>query len=107
MAEGKTELRVSREIAPAIICLLGTSRCGSTLLQSVIANDSGAISLGEISRVHELLEKQYECACGKKLADCTFWASALDDLKRTAPLVAWSKAHGSNAAGSREEFLPP
>ena len=77
---------------PAIICLLGTARSGSTLLQRVVELNSNAIGLGEISRVHELLERQSACACGAKLAACAFWASALRDLRQTAPLVAWSKA---------------
>jgi hypothetical protein len=58
----------------------------------VLASNSGAIPLGEIARVHELLEKQSKCTCGKKLAACNFWATALKDLRRTAPVAAWSKA---------------
>jgi hypothetical protein len=57
----------------------------------VIELNSNAIGLGEISRVHELLERGSQCACGKSLAACPFWASALQDLRQTAPLVAWSK----------------
>ena len=82
----------SDQSSAAIICLLGTARSGSTLLQRVIELESNAIGLGEISCVHKLLERQCECACGEKLAACTFWAPALPDLRRTAPLVAWSKA---------------
>ncbi len=78
--------------SPIILCLLGTSRCGSTLLQSVLARDSGAIALGEISRARELLERQSQCVCGEKLAACAFWAPALDDLRQTAPLAAWGKS---------------
>ena len=87
-----SDLRALRETSPAIICLLGTSRCGSTLLQRAIALSSGAIALGEIARVHELLERQSLCACGERLATCEFWASALPSLKQTAPIVAWSEA---------------
>lgn len=76
---------------PAIICVLGTARSGSTLLQRVVELNSDAIGLGEISRVHELLERDSQCVCGKSLAACPFWASALQDLRQTAPLVAWSK----------------
>ena len=92
MAKGKTELHASPSIPSTIICLLGTSRCGSTLLQSVLANTSSAIALGEIARVHDLLHKQSDCACGDKLAACAFWTPALRDLIQTAPLVAWSNA---------------
>jgi hypothetical protein len=77
---------------PAIICVLGTARSGSTLLQRMVELNSNAIGLGEISRVQELLERDSRCACGERLAACTFWASALDDLRQTAPLVTWSKA---------------
>ena len=77
---------------PTIICLLGTSRSGSTLLQSVLASHSGAISLGEIARVHELFERRSKCSCGETLAACNFWAPALKELRRTSPVIAWSKA---------------
>ena len=77
---------------PTIICLLGTSRSGSTLLQSVLASHAGAMALGEIARVHELLERRSKCSCGRTLAACTFWAPALKELRRTAPVIAWSKA---------------
>ena len=80
------------EISPIILCLLGTTRCGSTLLQSVLASDSGAIPLGEISRAQEMLERDARCICGAKLAACPFWAPALNDLRRVAPLAAWSKS---------------
>lgn len=87
-----TELRVSKEPSPAIICLLGTARSGSTLLQRMVELNSNAIGLGELSRVHELLERQSACACGEKLAACAFWASALQDLRQMAPSIAWSNA---------------
>jgi hypothetical protein len=77
---------------PTIICLVGTSRSGSTLLQSVLAKHSGAVALGEIGRVLELLERGSKCSCGERLAVCTFWAPALKALRRTAPVITWSKA---------------
>ena len=92
------ELRVAGEPSPVIICLLGTARCGSTLLQRVIELNSDAIGLGEISRTRELLDRQYVCACGEKLATCRFWAPALPALKRASPITAWSKARWSERA---------
>ena len=77
---------------PAIICLLGTARSGSTLLQRVVELDSRAVGLGEVSRAGELLERHSQCVCGEKLAACTFWTSALQDLRRMSPLITWSKA---------------
>ena len=77
---------------PAIICLLGTARSGSTLLQRVVELNSSATALGEISRAGELLERQSQCVCGEKLAACTFWTPALQDLRRMSPLVTWSNA---------------
>jgi hypothetical protein len=58
----------------------------------VVELNSNAIGLGEIARVHELLAKESQCVCGERLAACPFWAPVLDDLRQTAPLVAWSKA---------------
>jgi hypothetical protein len=98
--EAEDKAKVSRTMTPAIICLLGTSRSGSTLLQNVLARHSGAIALGEIARVNELLEKQTDCACGKKLTDCTFWAPALQDLERSGRLVAWSNATWAERLGA-------
>ena len=92
------ELRVAGEPSPVIICLLGTARCGSTLLQRVIELNSDAIGLGEISRTRELLDRQYVCGCGEKLATCRFWAPALPALKRASPITAWSKARWSERA---------
>jgi hypothetical protein len=58
----------------------------------VVELNSNAIGLGEISRVHELLERDSQCVCGENLATCPFWTPALQDLRQTAPLVAWGKA---------------
>jgi len=41
-------------------------------MQDVIARNSGAIALGELARVHALLERQSDCACGAKLDACAF-----------------------------------
>ena len=78
--------------APAVICLLGTSRSGSTLLQRALELHSEAIALGEMLRVNRLAAEGRLCSCGSEIAVCSFWAPVLAHLDGADPPPAWGQA---------------
>ncbi len=59
---------------PKVLCVLGTSRCGSTVIDRTIGKLPNFFSCGELAQVWQrgVLEDQY-CSCGKRFSECEFW----------------------------------
>lgn len=58
-----------------VICLIGTSRCGSTVLQAALAEFEGVSALGEVKRLRTLAARDALCSCGAKISDCEIWGT--------------------------------
>jgi hypothetical protein len=62
-----------------VIYLIGTTRCGSTLLGSLLDQAPGVVHVGEVARIwQEGLVQNHRCGCGVPLRDCPFWYAVLD-----------------------------
>jgi len=59
--------------APRVLYICGDSRCGSTLLQNLMALQPGVCVLGEVRRLYSLAQSGAECSCGQPVAECPFW----------------------------------
>jgi len=60
---------------PTVICLIGTSRCGSTVLQHVLEAHEGVAAAGEIQRLEQLKAQGTPCACGEAVDACPVWSA--------------------------------
>jgi len=56
------------------IYIVGDSRSGSTLLQHLLTLQVGVIALGEVLRLETLVRAGENCACGRSVDHCPFWA---------------------------------
>jgi len=62
-----------------VIYLVGTARCGSTLVGSLLGSMPGVIHVGELWRIwEEGLVHNFRCGCGAPLRECDFWSAVLD-----------------------------
>lgn len=58
-----------------IIYIAGDGRSGSTLLDSILSNIDGSLSVGECHRFWiRFYEGETHCACGKMITDCELWS---------------------------------
>lgn len=117
-----------------VLFIVGASRSGSTLLERLLNELPGVMSVGELQRVWRrgFVENQL-CSCGQPFHDCPFWgdvrqrlqadgtvtdASAVDALSRRtfktglrplpgdeAILVHWSRLLGAIAEASGARWL--
>ncbi|NWG23791.1 MAG: sulfotransferase [Pseudorhodoplanes sp.] len=56
-----------------VVCLIGTSRCGSTVLQAALAQFRDVAALGEIKRLRQLADAHAVCGCGEPIERCPIW----------------------------------
>ena len=75
---------------PKVIYLLGCSRSGSTILDSILGSATNAIGLGELEKLHESgwLGSDY-CGCGVKVNDCDFWTGVRRRWARNSDLNSY------------------
>ncbi|MEO6819285.1 MAG: hypothetical protein ABI266_06010 [Ginsengibacter sp.] len=65
-----------------IIYIAGDGRSGSTILDSVLGNIEGSISVGECARFWKRFqEKDTLCGCGDKIEACLLWSKVDEVLK--------------------------
>ncbi|GAB4358524.1 MAG: hypothetical protein Kow0073_17070 [Immundisolibacter sp.] len=76
-----------------IVFVVGASRSGSTLLERLLNELPGVLSVGELMRVWQrgVVENQL-CSCGQAFHDCPFWSAVLQRLD------CGGDAAGANAA---------
>jgi hypothetical protein len=66
-----------------VICLVGTSRCGSTILQAALGQFQGVSALGEVKRLTQLAARGAKCGCGADIATCEIWGPRVADFIAT------------------------
>jgi len=65
-----------------IIYIAGDGRSGSTLLDSILSNIDGSLSVGECHRFwNRFYEGETLCSCGNKITDCELWNKVDKQLK--------------------------
>lgn len=62
---------------PILLCIVGDSRCGSTLLQHLLASQPGVVALGEVRRLERFLKENRTCGCGVPIGECQWWHDLL------------------------------
>jgi len=73
-----------------VLYILGSSRSGSTILDSILGELNGYFSAGELRFIWRRLLEKRRCGCGQPLEDCEVWSQVLlkgvadQDLSETA-----------------------
>ncbi len=62
-----------------VLYILGSSRCGSTVLDNVLGEMDGFFSVGELRFLWQRLLEGRRCGCGCRLTECPVWTAVLDD----------------------------
>ena len=72
-----------------ILFIVGSSRSGSTLLERLLNELPGVMSVGELMRVWQrgFIENQL-CSCGQPFHDCEFWSEVRAQLPGAAAIDA-------------------
>jgi hypothetical protein len=60
-----------------VLYILGTARCGSTILDNILGEVPGFFSGGEIRFVWSRHLEGRFCGCGKRVGDCDVWSAVL------------------------------
>ena len=96
-----------------VIYLVGTTRCGSTLIGSLLGKVPGIVHVGEIARIwQEGFVDNVRCGCGTPFRECEFWTAVIDrafggrdgvDVQEILDAIArWSRGrHSARLATAR------
>lgn len=63
-----------------IAYILSVGHSGSSLLDVLLGQSDGAISIGEVKLDHQGLLKNTKCTCGQSIQECGFWRQVEDRL---------------------------
>ncbi|MGB3762599.1 MAG: hypothetical protein WA966_05190 [Ornithinimicrobium sp.] len=60
-----------------VLYIGGHSRNGSTLLATLLARRTGAMSAGELGQLFSWAAQDRSCTCGRSMFDCSFWGPVI------------------------------
>lgn len=63
-----------------VVYILGTGRCGTTLLDVMLGQQGNLWTTGEIQHLQRWISKNEPCGCGNAISKCDFWAQVLDEV---------------------------
>ncbi len=70
-----------------LVYILGTGRCGSTLLDILLGAHPDFCSTGELTQLPMIAHGAAQpCSCGADLSACEFWSQVVADVERQFPL---------------------
>jgi hypothetical protein len=95
-----------------VVYISGYGRSGSTLLDVLLGNLPGVVSLGEVGSLSRRWARGERCACGATLDTCPFWSAVVArlpggtaDLAELGKLIAthesWWRTSGVGTDGMR------
>jgi len=58
---------------PKVIYIMGCGRSGTTILDIILGNHSGFLSLGELNNAMDAWNKKRICSCGVPIRQCRIW----------------------------------
>lgn len=64
--------------AVKVLFILGTTRCGSTILENVLGSVPGFFAAGEVHMLWRGTARGYKCGCTAPIASCPIWTRILD-----------------------------
>ena len=89
-----------------ILYIAGSGRSGSTILDNILGQIDGFVSVGEVRFVWERgVVEDRTCACGQPFSECPFWTGVLSDAGVDHPTDAQHML-GLLAHGTRARQIP-
>lgn len=86
---------------PVVVYIAGAGRSGSTLLEGLLSERTGATAIGEIrSFLAAGYRWEVKCECGEPFADCSFWSQVMDST-----LGASSPQHRQHLESTRQSLV--
>jgi hypothetical protein len=70
-----------RENSAQYVFVVSVGHSGSTLLDMILGSHSEALSLGEITRIQDELQRERLCTCGNAISECRFWRQVIHRLR--------------------------
>jgi len=62
-----------------VIYILGTTRCGSTVLSNLLGQVDGLVHVGELGQIwDEGFQRNFRCGCGSAFRACPFWSRVFE-----------------------------
>jgi len=85
---------------PQVLFIAGWGRSGSTLLDRMLGDTPGVVSVGEIRELwHRGCLEDRLCGCGKPFSQCEFWVAVGDES-----FGGWQSFDGVRAAALRDRL---
>lgn len=78
-------------VAPKVLFVMGTSRCGSTILDNILGEIEGFFSVGEIRFLWDRILQGRLCGCGKQFLECPLWSSVVQEQEAGIPVERWAE----------------
>jgi len=70
-----------------VLYVVGTTRCGSTLLGNLLGQAAGMIHVGELAQIwDEGFIRNFRCGCRVPFRECPFWQRVVDVAFRDRPV---------------------
>ncbi len=90
-----------------VLFIAGAGRSGSTLLDGILGQIPGFVSVGELRYIWErgFLEDRL-CGCGEPFSSCSFWTAVVSDAFGSPPRVDPSRMQALQRLGTRIRQLP-
>lgn len=93
-------MTTAETVPPKVLYILGSSRSGSTIVDTTLGELEGFFSVGELRFVWQRLLEGRKCGCGAHLRDCEVWSAVFDDEagreltaeRNLAQAVEWQRA---------------
>jgi len=76
---------------PKVLFLMGTSRCGSTILDNILGEIDGFFTAGEIRFLWERVLQGRHCGCGVRFVDCPVWSEVLEKASGDLSPEQWAE----------------
>jgi Sulfotransferase family len=86
--------------APKILFLMGTSRCGSTVLDNILGEIDGFFTGGEIRFLWERILQGRHCGCGARFVDCPIWSGIIQEGSGEQSPEEWAERVNQSQRGS-------
>jgi hypothetical protein len=60
-----------------LVYIVGSGRCGSTLLESILNQVDGFVTTGELSAIWVAIVENWQCGCGAPVVECSYWSEVI------------------------------
>ncbi len=72
---------------PKIIYIAGYGRSGSTVLDILLGNHQGIVSLGEVTNLFQSEIDRKRCSCGSFYNECPMWSRIINVARKSNPSI--------------------